>query len=142
MGLGTFGPSRRGSNEGDQCQMQEKVQRRDISEVDLVNQAWSTSAPKEGAPRLRVGDPGDPQTYTSLNEGALALKQALYKLWRNPLAHLPDKMARQRALEGLAAVSAFAYSWKMRRSRSTRAVRQTCFRSMSLVCLRSVRPWM
>lgn len=90
------------------AKMQEKVGRRDISEIDLVNQAWSQSDPQEGKARLRFGDPDDPQTYTSGNEGALALGQALYKLWRNPLAHLSGTMIRQRALEGLAAASAFA----------------------------------
>lgn len=90
------------------AKMQDKVGRRDVSEVSLVNSAWSRGDPAPGKARLRVGDPSDPQTYTSLNEGALALGQAVYKLWRNPLAHLPAKMRRQRALEGLAAASAFA----------------------------------
>ena len=57
---------------------------------------------------MRTGDSGDPQTYQSVNEGALALGQALFKLWRNPLAHLPERMIRQQAIEGLAAASAFA----------------------------------
>lgn len=91
------------------AKLQEKVGRRDVSEVDLVNQAWSSKDPEEGKARLRVGSPDDPQTYKSVNEGALALGQALYKIWRNPLAHLPEKMERQRALEGLAAASAFAF---------------------------------
>jgi hypothetical protein len=90
------------------AKLQDKTNRRDVSEVDLVNRAWSRDAPKPREPRLRTGDPGDPQTYRSLNEGALALGQALFKLWRNPLAHLTDKMRREQALEGLAAASAFA----------------------------------
>lgn len=90
------------------AKLQEEIGSRDSSEVDLVNRAWSRSEPSEGQPRLRVGDSEDPQTYTSLNEGALALGQAAFKLYRNPLAHLPDQVERQHALEGLAAVSAFA----------------------------------
>ena len=90
------------------AKLRDKTNRRDVSEVDLVNQAFSRDAPKPGEPRLRIGDPDDPKTYRSLNEGALALGQALFKLWRNPLAHLTDKMRREQALEGLAAASAFA----------------------------------
>lgn len=90
------------------AKLQEKVGNRALSGVDLVNRAWSREDPREGQPRLRVGDPDDPQTFTNLNEGALALGQAVTKLYRNPLAHLPDQVERQHALEGLAATSAFA----------------------------------
>jgi len=62
------------------AKLQERVGRRDISGVDLVNQAWSRAGPSPGSPRLRTGDSGDPQTYRSVNEGALALGQALFKL--------------------------------------------------------------
>ncbi len=90
------------------AKLQEKVGRRDISEATLVDQAWSSNDPNEEIVRLRIGDPEDPKTFASRNEGAHALGKALFKLWRNPLAHLPDKMERQRAIEGLAAASAFA----------------------------------
>lgn len=91
------------------AEAQKKSGRTDISEHDLFKQLFSTDPPKPGAPRLQRSDRSDPKTFTSMQEGARALAEALYKGIRNPLNHRADhELSEQEALESLAAISTLA----------------------------------
>jgi uncharacterized protein (TIGR02391 family) len=91
--------------------LQQRVGRRDASEVKLVQESFSLDPPKPGQPRIRVGDDDGSATYRSLQEGVLAFGVGCFKAIRNPLAHLSDDeidITDQEALERLAALSLFA----------------------------------
>lgn len=91
------------------AETQNKVGRRDISEADLVKQAFSMDEPKAGKARLhRMKDDGS-DTYKSVQRGATALAEGILAGIRNPLAHEVDQeLAEQEALEYLAALSVLA----------------------------------
>lgn len=91
------------------AEAQAKVGRRDISETDLFNQAFSLDAPKANAPRLRlVADDGG-KTFQNLHRGARAFAEGLYAAIRNPGVHEGDAdISQQKALEQLAAFSILA----------------------------------
>jgi hypothetical protein len=59
-------------------------------------------------PLLRVREDDGSETYKSAQEGAMHLGEAVFMYWRNVLGHEPGGSDRQRALEGLAAVSALS----------------------------------
>jgi uncharacterized protein (TIGR02391 family) len=89
--------------------LQDKLGRRDISETDLVRQAFSKDEPKEGAPRLRLMADDGSKTYRSIHEGAASFGAGCFMALRNPLAHDPqDELGEQEALEQLAAFSILA----------------------------------
>lgn len=83
--------------------------RTDLVGVDIWRQAFSSSEPKVGAPRLRwPGDPSDVDVK-GMNEGLRNLSQGLQIAVRNPSTHHPDGlMSRQEALERLAGLSLLA----------------------------------
>lgn len=88
---------------------QNKVDRRDVSETDLFQQAFTIDAPVDGKPRLRRIAPDGSETYKSMQRGASALAEGLYAGIRNPLAHEgPQDLSEQVALEYLAALSVLA----------------------------------
>lgn len=88
---------------------QAKLGRRDVSETDLFNQAFSLDDPKDGAPRLRLMEDDGSKTYQSIHRGARSLAEGLYAGVRNPAAHESlDALDEQRALEQLAAFSLLA----------------------------------
>lgn len=94
-------------------QLQDKVNRRDVSETQLVREAWSTNDPTPDVARLRVLDVDKdeaPQTWKSLHEGARAFGEGLFTRIRNVLDHAPPdlELDEQEAFEYLAALSAFA----------------------------------
>lgn len=91
------------------AETQNKVGRRDVSETDLFNQAFSEQAPNPRAPRLnRMEDDGS-KTFKSVQRGARSLAEGVFAGIRNPLAHeASDEMPEQRALEYLAALSVLA----------------------------------
>jgi hypothetical protein len=90
------------------AETQSKVGRRDVSEIDLFNQVFSTEPPKPGAPRLRVTPDDGGKTYQSIQRGARALADGLYSGVRNPAAHDGGEIGEQEALELLAAFSVLA----------------------------------
>lgn len=91
------------------AETQIKVDRRDVGEVSLYQQAFSTDLPASGKARLRiVPDDGSPTT-ASRQRGARALGEALFSGLRNPLAHDGvDELDEHLALEQLAAFSLLA----------------------------------
>jgi len=89
--------------------LQAKLGRRDVSESDLVRQAFSEKDPEPGKPRLRfVLD--DEQTRDSLRQGVMSFGAGCFQAIRNPVGHLPNDaidLTEQTALERLAALSLF-----------------------------------
>lgn len=88
--------------------LQAKVSRRDVSEMDLVRQAFSERGPVEGKPRLRFSHIEDEQTRESMRRGAMEFGAGCFAAIRNPVGHLPNDqldLDEQAALERLAALS-------------------------------------
>ena len=91
------------------AETQAKVDRMDVSEAALFNEAFSLSDPKPEAPRLRLAQDDGSKTYENLHRGARALAEGLYAAIRNPGMHVPsDGGEEQLALEQLAAFSLLA----------------------------------
>lgn len=92
-------------------QLQAKVERRDVSEVKLVREAFGSGPPKAGAPRLRFPSIPDQQTRESTEQGVLSFGVGCFQAIRNPVGHLPNdqhELGEQDALERLAALSLLA----------------------------------
>lgn len=91
------------------AEAQAKLERRDVSETALFNEAFSLSDPKPDAPRLRLMPNDGSKTYENLHRGARAFAEGLYAAIRNPGMHTPtDGGEEQLALEQLAAFSLLA----------------------------------
>lgn len=91
--------------------LQSKVNRRDVSETDLVRQSFSDKAPEPGKPRLRFAHITDVQTADSVRQGVMAFGAGCFQAIRNPIGHLPNgqvELDEQTALERLAALSLLA----------------------------------
>lgn len=88
--------------------LQNRVGRRDISEMDLVKQAFSDSAPELGKARLRFDSITDEQTRSSMRRGVMNFGSGCFGAIRNPVGHLQNdelELSEQTALERLAALS-------------------------------------
>lgn len=91
------------------AETQNKLGRRDLSETDLFNQAFSEQPPAINSPRLhRMFDNGG-KTFKSVQRGARMFAEGVFAGIRNPLAHEAEQeMSEQQALEYLAALSVLA----------------------------------
>lgn len=91
------------------AETQNKVGRRDVSETNLFQEAFSADPPKAGKPRLRRMTNDGSDTYKSVQRGAMALAEGIYAGIRNPFNHEdPKDIDEQVALEYLAALSVLA----------------------------------
>jgi hypothetical protein len=91
------------------AETQNKIDRRDVGETTLFQQAFSIDQPGPGKARLRRMHPEDSDTYKSLQRGAMALAEGIFAGIRNPLNHEdPQDLEQQIALEYLAALSVLA----------------------------------
>lgn len=93
------------------AETQAKLERMDVSETALFNEAFSMDAPKAGAPRLRLTEDDGGKTYQNLHRGARSFADGLYTAVRNPGMHKPQESRggeEQLALEQLAAFSLLA----------------------------------
>lgn len=91
--------------------LQAKLNRRDVSEQDLVKQAFSDRDPELGKSRLRFNSIEDEQTRSSMRQGVMSFGAGCFGAIRNPVGHLPNEeveLSEQTALERLAALSLFA----------------------------------
>ncbi|MRH93587.1 hypothetical protein GFY24_40410 [Nocardia sp. SYP-A9097] len=92
--------------------LQAKVGRRDVSDLDLVKQAFSKDEPQPGKPRLRYGlVVSSDQTAESMRRGVMEFGSGCFSAIRNPLGHLPNdeiELTEHTALERLCAFSLFA----------------------------------
>ena len=88
--------------------LQEKLGRRDLSDVKLVQEASSEKSPEPGRPRLRFAEIADEQTRESMRQGVMSFGIGCFRAVRNPVGHLPNEqheLGSQAALERLAALS-------------------------------------
>jgi hypothetical protein len=91
--------------------LQTKLRRRDISDTQLVLEAFSEKDPEPGRPRLRFPMVEDDQTRDSMTQGVSHFGAGCFQAIRNPVGHLPNEehdLTEQGALERLAALSLFA----------------------------------
>lgn len=89
--------------------VQALVDRRDVSDNDLMKQALGTAEPKPGAPRLRI--PGDhtSQIVRGQQEALMMYAAGAFGVIRNPATHDEQEWDEQFALERLAAFSVLAH---------------------------------
>ncbi|WP_280247396.1 MULTISPECIES: TIGR02391 family protein [Nocardia] len=90
--------------------LQARVGRRDVSERDLVQQAFSDKDPEPGKPRLRFPHIDDEQTRASMRLGVMNFGAGCFSAIRNPVGHLPNELlelTEHTALERLCALSLF-----------------------------------
>jgi hypothetical protein len=90
------------------AKIQDKVQRRDVSDTKLVQEVFSESVPAPGKPRLRIPGDSSSETVQSRQRGAQQLGLACVSLIRNPASHEDEEWDEQIALEQLAVLSVFA----------------------------------
>ena len=91
------------------AETQNKVGRRDVSETNLFNQAFSMDQPKTDAARLRRMKDDGSDTYKSVQRGVMTFAEGVFAGIRNPLSHEVDQeLSEQEALEYLAALSVLA----------------------------------
>jgi uncharacterized protein (TIGR02391 family) len=90
------------------AETQNKVGRRDLSEVKLFNDIFSPK-PAPGRPRLRLTDDDGGKTYENVHRGAMVFADGCYTAIRNPAAHeVQEELPEDEALEQLAAFSVLA----------------------------------
>jgi hypothetical protein len=89
-------------------QVKARLGRYDVPDTALWQQAFSTSAPEPGKPRLRW--PGSPEDMTvkAMNDGLRLFAPGVQLLVRNQAVHSTDEIGDQDALERLAALSLLA----------------------------------
>jgi len=85
-----------------------KTGRHDVSDVTLMAQAFSLSAPEPGKPRLRWPGDDDNLTVKAMRIGILNVAQGVYSAIRNPAIHGTGELPRQVAFEQLATLSTLA----------------------------------
>jgi hypothetical protein len=107
-GNGHFGEAVNAAARSVNARLQAKVNRRDISEVKLVNECFSLEPPKPGTPRLRLMPNDGSDTYKNLHGGALAFGQGCFKAIRNVLAHEYGPIAEPPEEEALHYLAAFS----------------------------------
>ena len=91
------------------AETQNKIVRRDASEIDLFKQAFTLDKAQPGKSRLRRMPDDGSDTYKSVQRGAMALAEGIYAGIRNPLSHeAGHDLDEQVALEYLAALSVLA----------------------------------
>lgn len=91
------------------AELQNKVGRRDISEIALFQQAFSSDAATNSSKRLRLpGDDGG-RSAASLRRGVIAIAEGCFAAIRNPYSHdVIVESNEQVSLEQLALVSLLA----------------------------------
>lgn len=90
------------------AETQNKVSRRDVSEANLFNQAFSDEPPSIGKPRLRLTNDDDGKTSRSVRRGIRTFAEGCFAAIRNPAAHDGTQLSETEALEQLAALSMLA----------------------------------
>ncbi|WP_458691113.1 TIGR02391 family protein [Nocardia tengchongensis] len=67
--------------------LQTRLGRRDLSETDLVKQAFSDKAPEVGKPRLRYNGIPDDKIRSSMRQGVMDFGSGCFAAIRNPIGH-------------------------------------------------------
>lgn len=106
---GHYGEAVRAASTKINAELQNKIGRRDVSEKDLILQAFSDEAPVPGRPRLRLPDEDGGSTAKSLRRGIRMLGEGCFAALRNPVSHDPIVDVEEViALERLATLSLLA----------------------------------
>lgn len=91
------------------AETQNKLGRRDVSETDLFNQAFSEQPASAKNPRLHRMSDDESKTFKSVQRGARMFAEGVFAGIRNPLSYEADQeMPEQQALEYLAGLSVLA----------------------------------
>ena len=90
------------------AKVQDNVNRRDVSDDKLIQEAFGQNEPEPGKPRLRVPGVLTDESVRSRQRGVLQLGLACTWAIRNPATHDDEEWEEQLALERLAALSVFA----------------------------------
>ena len=89
--------------------IKQKVERRDVSEKQLIEEAFSLDDPKPGKSRLRMPGDKQSQTWKTQQLGTMSFGVGCFQAIRNPSAHESDLEWNEiQALEFLAAFSILA----------------------------------
>lgn len=105
---GHFAEAVHGASMKVNAETQNLIGRRDVSETDLLVQAFSDDPGRPGSPRLRLpGDDGG-KTAKSQRRGVRMFAEGCYAAIRNPIAHDATDLGETEALERLAAFSILA----------------------------------
>jgi uncharacterized protein (TIGR02391 family) len=86
-----------------------RLGRFDISEKDLMSQAFTDKPPEQGKPRLRCPGNTKSQTVQSQQQGAMLFSMGCYAALRNPAQHLTGDWNPHTAFQHLAAFSIVAH---------------------------------
>jgi hypothetical protein len=107
---GSYGDAIRAAARAISAKARQKLDRRDLGEWKLLNQAFDPKSPEAGQPRLRLWPEDGSDTFVSLHQGAASLARGLYQAVRNPANHEDDEVEieEHRAVEALAAFSMLA----------------------------------
>ncbi|MGX1632672.1 TIGR02391 family protein [Streptomyces albidoflavus] len=84
---------------------QQKLGRSDISDANLMHQAFSDDAPSPGRPRLRVHGIAGSQTVRSRQQGIRMLSAGSFSAIRNPAAHGVSPYTFDEAIEQIFTLS-------------------------------------
>jgi hypothetical protein len=87
---------------------QHRLGRHDVSDSDLMAQAFGEKDPEEGKPRLRCPGDQDSMTVRSMQHGAMFMAMGVFQAIRNPAVHLTGDWNPVTAAEHLAALSIVA----------------------------------
>lgn len=88
--------------------VQDRLDRHDVSDSVLMQQAFSLSAPEPGKPRLRFPGKDDDLRVRAMRSGILNFAPGCFMAIRNPATHGSDERPRQIWLEQLATLSTLA----------------------------------
>lgn len=88
--------------------IQDVTGRHDISDSELMREAFSPSPPTPGKPRLRWPGDNDNLSVRAMRVGILNFSQGLFSAVRNIATHSVEELPRQIAMEQLAALSVLA----------------------------------
>lgn len=88
--------------------LQQKVGRRDLSEVKLFQEAFSEKEPEPGKPRLRFPHEPTPDSQKSKTRGVMQFGMGCFSAIRNPISHTPDEDIDMDEFEGLECLAAFS----------------------------------
>lgn len=88
--------------------VQDRLDRRDVSDSALMAQAFSVQPPEPDKPRLRWPGEDSDLTVKAMRAGLLQFSQGCFMAIRNPASHSTAELATQEALEQLATLSMLA----------------------------------
>ena len=103
------------------ARLQARVDRRDVSETKLVQEAFTSKRPEPNKARLRLPGDRESDTWKSQQEGVLSFGVGCFRAIRNRLAHeatAASEPDEHLALEQLAAWSLFRPRGGQRRRRA------------------------